>query len=456
MIHMTLGHFEIGLTVAAVSLLVSTTIVRWKSVRQWWLRRQHPHDPHGLPALVARLLAAITECADRRQLYMTLLRFFCELPGTEHGSLLVHSAEQRRLVLRETLGVKPGSFQVGDLTIFLRWLAERRHPVTRDQLVNDPSCADVKSVGLQFCVQFHAELCIPCFLGEQLLAIITLGNRDDGLDYDDALLARLELLAGQCAVAIHNVDLYEDLAKQHAALKQIGELKSHLLANLSHELRTPISGVIGLADHLLETGAAADPDEQTRCLTMIREVGERLLKTVTALMDLAKLENDPRELDVRRVNVSRLVNEVCAQVKPSNAIELHADLGDTLPSVYGDANWIRRVLEHLLDNALKFTPKGRIWIEARRAGDMLTIGVHDTGIGIPKEKQEAIFTEFVQASQGAARTHEGAGVGLAIARKVVQIHGGRMWVQSEPGRGCHIFFTLPIKPAAIPTRPHAY
>lgn len=446
---MVLTRYGIGLGIACVAgvLVVSAVAARWAGWRQWWRRRQQRGD-YDLRDVVARLLEEITSTHDRRQLYHILLKFFTKLVGTENAALLVRNGDPTRLLVRETLGVKPGSFQVGDVSAYIDWLRRHRRAITRRALVDDPAFGEIKPIGLHFYVQFHAEACVPCFLGEDLIAILVLGPRAQAQDYDHELCHILDLLAGQCAVAIHNAHLFEDLTRQHITLQQMGELKSHLLANLSHELRTPLSSVIGLSEVLLEDEVVLAPVEQRQYLKMIHDSGKRLLATVTALMDLAKLENDRTTLDIRRVNVSRLVSEVSAGLKPSPATQMQVNVGEQLPPVYGDPQWIRCVLQHLLENAVKFTRQGRVWVEAERHGDMLKIGVHDTGIGIPKDQQLAVLAGFTQGSNGHSRTHEGTGVGLAIARKVVQIHGGRMWLHSEPGQGSHVYFTLPLKPTS--------
>lgn len=445
---LTLATFGIGIAVTAVVTAISAAIARHRELRSWFSRSRGRRAEFDTAQVFSQFIARVTSCTDRREVCAAMLQYIAELTQAENGSLLIRNGSPDRFIVRQTYKINVGSFQVGDISTFVQWLRKRATGITRRTLLADPALAEVKASGLQYCVQFHAEASIPCFLGGELLAIINLGPRPDNVPFEPALCKMLDLLSGLCALSIHSASLYDDLAQKHQELQQLGELKGHLLANVSHEIRTPLTSVIGLSEHLLEQADVISSDERQHFLQMICGSGKRLLDTVTALMELAKLETDRTNLDIRRINLSRLSTEVCATLLPTDATTLSNELGDNTPPIYGDPVWIKCLFEHVLGNAVKYTPQGRVWVEAKRAGDMLTVGIHDTGIGIEKNKQKQVFAEFIQASQGAGRTHEGAGVGLAIARKVVELHGGRIWMQSNPGSGSHLFFTLPLKPTA--------
>lgn len=440
-----------GISLASISLIVGVVslVIRWAQIRAWWQRRVPRHSPWDLRRIFEVDLARINTMRDRRQLYPEILQIVAEFAKAETLSLLVRNGDGRRFVLKESFGAKPISFQVGDMTPFLEWLGKRGHAVTRRDLVERPDCADAKTCGLQYCVQFLAEGCIPCFLGGELLAVINIGLARRPGGFDAVLLDLLDLLSGQFAMAIHNASLYEDLAKHNRQLEELGRLKSQLLANVSHEFRTPLTSIIGWSDLLLDHGETGLTPDQTAHCTRIRDAGRRLLDTVSTLVDLSKLEANHLSLDVRRINLQRLVQDVAGGLQPGPKTTVRVQVGDEAPSVYGDAEWLRRVFHHVLANAVKYTPEGEVWLDVERAGEMLRIGVHDTGIGIARDRQEAIFFPFVQAAEGADRPYEGNGLGLVISRKVVELHGGRMWVTSHPGRGSHFFFTLPLKPTTI-------
>jgi signal transduction histidine kinase len=168
------------------------------------------------------------------------------------------------------------------------------------------------------------------------------------------------------------------------------------------------------------------------------------------MVDLAKLEANHLSLNVKRHNLQKMFAKAVSTHKPTNGTALKITLQDT-PPVYGDELWLDKLFTHVIGNAIKFTPNGEIIVNAERAGEMLKVAVKDTGVGIEPEKQKAIFESFNQGQIGADRPYEGAGLGLAISRKVVELHGGRIWFSSSPGKGSNFYFTLPLKPTSLKT-----
>ncbi|MBI4365920.1 MAG: GAF domain-containing protein [Deltaproteobacteria bacterium] len=447
---MAAATFGIGLASVSTIIGIAAIAARWSAIRRWWYGRvRRGAARYDLRRIFEVELARINAIQDRRKLYPAILDLVRRFTEADSFSLLARNGDGQRFVLKESFGERPISFQVGDIAPFLTWLAARGRAVTRRNLVERPDCAEAKTCGLQFCVQFLAEACLPCFLGGEMVAVINMGPTKRAGGFDAALLDLLDLLSGQFAMAIHNASMYEDLAKRNGQLEELGRLKSQLLANVSHEFRTPLASILGWSDLLLEdteTPLSAAHREQCR---RIREAGRRLLDTVSTLVDLSKLEANHLALDVRRLSLKKLLEEASEPLTPGPQLTLRLDVGDDVPPVYGDSEWLRRVFYHLLANAVKYTPAGEIWVDVARAGEMVRVGVHDTGIGIAREQHSAIFFPFVQASGGADRPYEGNGLGLVISRKVIELHGGRIWLTSAPGRGSHFFFTLPMKPTTI-------
>ncbi|MBI2346816.1 MAG: GAF domain-containing sensor histidine kinase [Deltaproteobacteria bacterium] len=441
----------LGTVLVVVTSIVSLTVLiyRWPVIRAWCRRRLRQRFPYDLRRIMEEEVARLHAIPDRRQRYPLILETVARFARATSCSLLVRNGEGGRFVLKESYGAKPISFQVGDLTEFITWLSKRGRTVTRRELVERAECAEAKACGLHYCIQFLAEACVPCFLGGELLAVINVGPPARGSGFAAELLDLLDLLSGQFALAIHNAALYEDMLRRNLQLEELGRLKSRLLANISHELRTPLTSIIGWSDLLLEGGDGALSGDQHRHCGMIRDAGRRLLETVSTMVDLSKLEANHLSLDVRRINLKRLFAEVAEGLQLGSKTRLELKIGEEGPSVYGDVEWLRRVVFHLLTNAVKYTAEGEIWVDLERAGEMVKVGVHDTGIGIEPDKQRAIFFPFVQANAGADRPYEGNGLGLVISRKVVELHGGRMWLTSHPGRGSHFYFTLPLKPTTI-------
>lgn len=441
--------YGISLGAVVLVILLSWLFMRWRRVVRWLQINLIGHPKYQVREIFERYLEKVATIQDRRKLYPELLRVVANLAEADDISLLLHDRTANQYKLRETLGAKPMSFHVGDFDKFIKWLAEYRMTVTRDQLLDDGKFTDVKGVGLQYCVQFHTDAVVPLFLAGELIGIINIGPRRDGDIYDGSLCDLLDMLAGQFAVAIHNASLYEGLVRQNVMLKELGKLKSQILANVSHELRTPLNSIIGLSELLVDGNDGELNSEEKKHIKMIYESGKRLLNTVTAMLDLSKLEANHLSLNVRRIELDKIIENVTEKTTLNSEIKLKKNLDNKVPFVYGDEEWLKRVFSHLINNAVKYTPHGEIVVDSVRSGEMLKVGVHDTGIGIEKGRQKAIFEGFQQANGDVNREHEGAGLGLAISKKVVELHGGRIWLDSEPGKGSHFFFTLPLKPVNI-------
>lgn len=436
-----------GLVVASVLFVFSFVFTRWRrcsSLAKRYILRKGDYD---YKEIFKHYLSHINSIQDKRGLYRTILQVVCEVVKSGDASLLLK--DNGDYTVKESLGSKPASFQVGDISGFLEWLKGHKRTVSRHQLVNKREYAKIKGDGLQYCVQFHAEACVPIFIGEQLLGVINIGARENGEPYDGATRDLLNILGGQIAVAIHNASLYEDIVRRNVKLQEVGRLKSQLLANVSHELRTPLSSIIGLAELMSEGGDGPVTMEQKDHLKMIAVSGKRLLDTVSAMVDLAKLEANHLSLNIRRLNVGKMVSKISEGLTPNNETKIRISLSDKTPPIYGDEDWLNKLFTHILDNAVKYTMNGEVVVDAEKAGEMLRVCVRDTGIGISADKQEKIFDSFSQAHGGVDRPYEGSGIGLAISKKVVELHGGRIWLTSTPGKGSNFFFTLPLKPTTV-------
>ncbi len=234
-------------------------------------------------------------------------------------------------------------------------------------------------------------------------------------------------------------------------LRQVDRLKDQFLANTSHELRTPLQGIIGLSEGLYHK---ANDTESREDLSMLISSGKRLSSLVDDILDFAKLKNFDLELHRKAVALDVLAEVVIRNNRPliqGKTIQLINGVPENLPTAHGDENRLQQVLYNLVGNAIKFTEQGHIRIGARLKEDngteMLEMYVEDTGIGIPEEQQDIIFQEFEQGDGSAARKYAGTGLGLSISRRLAELHGGSMWVESEVGRGSTFFFTLPVSGA---------
>jgi signal transduction histidine kinase len=438
---------SISAIVIAALLLASFTVLRWRRVASIFRRFVFRRTSYDYRSIFREYLERFNAISERRELYPAILAACCRIMGASGASLIVRDSHDRFL-MKATTGLRPFTFDVGELKPFLNWLEDERDVVAREDFVTNEDLKPIKSVGLRYFVQFNAEACAPLFVGGKLYGVINLGGRKCG-DYDAEARDLLKLLAIQFAASIHNANLYQALVKQNRELAEASKLKTQMLDNLSHELRTPLTSIIGLSELMAEGGDGEVNDEQAEHLSIIRRSGERLLETVTSMFDLSKLEVNKVDLKVQKVNLDRIVESVAKNIDLNRHTKLEVNLDSETPGVYGDEKKLAQVMKQLLGNAAKFTRRGRITVDAEKCGEMLKVTVKDTGIGIPEERQGAIFDGFVQADGGTTRPYEGLGLGLTISKKLVELHGGRMWLTSKVNRGSEFSFTLPLNPIGV-------
>jgi len=231
------------------------------------------------------------------------------------------------------------------------------------------------------------------------------------------------------------------------SLRETDRLKDEFLANTSHELRTPLNGIIGLADSMLDGATGALTQSQQKNLDLIVSSGRRLTSLVNDILDFSLLQHKELQLQRNPVDIHAVANVVLNLINPLLAgkpLEIVNKIPTDFPLADADENRLQQILYNLVGNAIKFTHAGEITLIARQDGDLLSISVVDTGIGIAPEKQERIFEAFEQADGSVARVYGGTGLGLSVTRRLVELHGGTMEVESELEKGSRFTFTLPV------------
>ncbi|MBL7191376.1 response regulator [bacterium] len=229
-------------------------------------------------------------------------------------------------------------------------------------------------------------------------------------------------------------------------LRQVDKLKDEFLANTSHELRTPLNGIIGIAESLYDSITGPVTDKIRANLSMVISSGRRLASLVNDILDFSKLKTANLELKLKPVNIKVLTDIVLKLNEPlvsGKKLKLINRISNSLSTVLADENRLQQIMHNLVGNAVKFTETGEIVISAVKEGDFLEISVSDTGIGIPKDKIDIIFKSFEQVDASIAREYGGAGLGLAITKQLIELHGGNIRVESAPGKGSTFTFTLP-------------
>jgi signal transduction histidine kinase len=294
----------------------------------------------------------------------------------------------------------------------------------------------------------RAVLAVPMLREGRLIGCLAVTRNAPGA-FPPETIALLQTFATQSALAIQNARLFHEIADKSRQLEAASRHKSEFLANMSHELRTPLNAIIGFSEVLAEKMFGDLNDKQAEYLQDILESGRHLLSLINDILDLSKIEAGHMQLEAADFDLPSAIDNALILVRERasrRGITLGSTIDERLGMIQGDERKVKQVLLNLLSNALKFTPEGgRIDVSARQGGEVAEVSVADTGIGIAPADQEAVFEEFRQVGT-ADKKAEGTGLGLALSRKFIELHGGEISVQSELGRGSTFTFTLPVRP----------
>ena len=295
---------------------------------------------------------------------------------------------------------------------------------------------------------YRALLGVPLLRDEQVIGVLTVIRKTPG-DFAPEVVRVLTTFAVQSALAIQNARLFHEIANKSRQLEAASRHKSEFLANMSHELRTPLNAILGFSEVLAERMFGEVNEKQAEYLQDILSSGRHLLSLINDILDLSKVEAGRLELELGRFHLPTALDNALTLVRERatrHGITLTQTVDQRLGDIVADERKVKQILLNLLSNAVKFTPEGgRVGITATAADGAVTIAVSDTGIGIAPEDQAAIFEEFRQVGREDARKQEGTGLGLTLAKKFVELHGGRIWVQSQVGQGSTFSFTLPVR-----------
>lgn len=327
-----------------------------------------------------------------------------------------------------------------------------------------------------------AVLSINDYLGHPLAHLVTVNDFTDSYEEESrvsyiayAIISLVLLLSLLClywfvvmeSARLHTEDQRRnrELKLANAKLQEALRVKSDFLANMSHELRTPLNAIIGFSAALLEGIDGALNDEQRTSIGHVNASGEHLLRLINDVLDLSKIEAGRMVLNLETVDLASLVESTMYSIEVlfrRKSLVLRHEIRDRIPVIYGDNTRIKQVLLNVLSNAAKFTDKGEVVVQCRtvKVDDpvipqelrehmpyqthWILVAIADTGMGIRKADQLKVFEEFRQIDSGSTRKYRGTGLGMAISKRIVQMHGGEMWLESEVGRGTTFYFTLPL------------
>lgn len=292
-----------------------------------------------------------------------------------------------------------------------------------------------------------SALVVPLQLRGQIIGALDFFEQEGDRQWSEDDIALVEAVADQVALAVENARAYEELQRTAIELQEMDRLKSQFLANMSHELRTPLNSIIGFSRVMLKDIDGPLTDLQRTDLTSIYNNGQHLLGLINDVLDLSRIEAGKMELIFEPLDLHPLIDSVMSTaigLVKDKAVNLVKEVADDLPVIRADSTRIRQVILNLISNAAKFTEEGSITVRAWADDSWVTVSVADTGGGIPKDQWEKIFREFEQVDGSPTRRVGGTGLGLPISRHFVELHGGRIWVESEMGVGSTFIFTIPI------------
>jgi GAF domain-containing protein len=393
---------------------------------------------------------AVSSTLDLGTVLSTIVARATQLTGMDGGSIFEYDEARREFHMHTSDRLPPdlvevmraNPIRVGEGA--LGRMAQAGAPV---EIVDLLDASSYQSPARDVLAQhgYRALLAVPLTRDNQLLGGLAVNRKVAGR-FDPQVIELLKTFATQSAIAIQNARLFREIEIKSRELETASRHKSEFLANMSHELRTPLNAIIGFSEVLGERLFGEMNEKQAEYVADISESGHHLLALINDILDLSKIEAGRMELDASDVDLPKAIGHTLSLVRERaqrRNIVVGAAFEPGVGVVRADERKVKQVLLNLLSNALKFTPEGGA-IDVRAAGfdDRVEVSVKDTGVGIAPGDQEAVFEEFRQVGAADKRVG-GTGLGLPISRKFIELHGGRLWVASEPGKGSTFTFSLP-------------
>jgi GAF domain-containing protein len=394
---------------------------------------------------------AVSSTLDLETVLTRIVSHAVQLSGTDGGAIYEYDEQSEEFLLRATdhmeeeliNALRANPPRLGDGVVGRA--AASREPVQIPNILEERTYAlRMREMLERF--GFRASLAVPLLREDRIVGGLVVRRKSTG-EFRPEVVELLKTFATQSTLAIQNARLFREIEDKSRQIEAANRHKSEFLANMSHELRTPLNAIIGFSEVLGERMFGELNEKQAEYTEDILSSGRHLLSLINEILDLSKVEAGRMELKVATFDLPLAIDNARTFVRERAAkqgINLDVTVDERLGDFVGDERKIKQILLNLLSNAVKFTPEGgRIGINARQADGSVEISVSDTGIGISPEDQAKIFEEFRQVGSDYAHKTEGTGLGLTLAKKFVELHGGKIWVESEVGKGSTFSFTLP-------------
>jgi GAF domain-containing protein len=393
---------------------------------------------------------AVNSTLDLEAVLNTIVSKAVLLSITEAGAIYVFDEKALEFRLRATYGMEQAliaALSDAHIRVDEQNIAQvlaNREPVQVADL-GEAARSPVDDIVLRS--GYRARLAAPLFSGDDIVGLLVVRRRTPG-----AFLANtvdlMKTFAAQSALAIQNARLFREIDDKGRELELASRHKSQFLANMSHELRTPLNAILGYTELILDNIYGEAPEKMRAVLERVQTNGKHLLGLINDVLDLSKIEAGQLTLSLNDYSLAELVQGVYVAVEPLASrknLALTTKVEKGLPAGRGDERRLAQVLLNLVGNAIKFTDKGEVAIEASAANGAFNVAVRDSGPGIAADDQVKIFEEFQQVDNTSTRQKGGTGLGLAISKRIVELHGGRIQVDSELGKGSTFTIRLPVK-----------
>jgi len=394
---------------------------------------------------------AISSTLDLETVLKTIVQRAVQLTGLDGGTIYEFDEPSSEFKLRAAENLSPELVEMLRTTPMHRsegaigHAVQTREPVEITDMLDD----SYQSARREFLIRagYRALLVVPLLREDQIIGALAVNRKAPGL-FPHEVIELLKTFATQSAMAIQNARLFREIAEKGKQLEVASRHKSDFLASMSHELRTPLNAILGFNEMLIGQVYGEVPADMQEPLADIQKSGKHLLRLINNVLDLAKIEAGRMELSLQDYSVSDTVESVRTTLRPLAAekgLEFIASVPNDIPLAYGDGGRITQCLMNLAGNSLKFTKAGKVEISVAEQDGRLTYRVADTGIGIPPDKIGSLFTEFKQSDATIASEYGGTGLGLSISKQFIEMHGGRIWVESELGKGSAFIFEIPLR-----------
>jgi len=391
---------------------------------------------------------AVSSTLDLKAVLKTIVSRAVELSGTDGGSIFYY--RNGGFELGETAGLGEeviARFQKLDISAEQTGLGEA---IAVCQALQVPDVLNRPSNSLRDAAieaGFRAGLIVPLLSSEGPLGALVLQRHQPG-EFTPAVVNLMQNFADQSVIALENARLFEEIAQKSRELEIASQHKSQFVANMSHELRTPLAAILGYAE-LMEEGIYEPLGQKSLdALTRIRSNGKHLLGLINTVLDIAKIESGQFTLNMTEYSIETVVETVRAATESlaqNKKLALTTAVAKSLPIGIGDEQRLTQVLLNLVGNAIKFTDTGEVRVTAEAVDGAFAVSVVDTGPGIPEQERTRIFEQFHQVDDTNTKAKGGTGLGLTIAKRIVEMHGGRIWVESTVGKGSTFQMELPIR-----------